>query len=129
VNDGAHLRRAIRPDRVGVVPEIQAVDVPVVEPQADVMGMIDALVGARLERPASRDDGPGRGADRVERGLLLIARIDVRGEGFAVDRDIHPCRRRIRRHLNPRRVGADCGGQQQRDQQKRSECLAHRIPF
>ena len=34
----------------GVVPEVEAVDVAVVEPEADVVRMIDALAGPRVER-------------------------------------------------------------------------------
>src|SRR5205814_10608418 len=46
---GAHFRRLFFRDRVGIVPEIQSVYVAVVEPQADMMRMIDALAVPRLE--------------------------------------------------------------------------------
>ena len=43
MDDRAHLVAAIGRDRVGVVPEVEAVHVAVVEPQPDVVRMIDAL--------------------------------------------------------------------------------------
>ena len=57
VEDGAHLRRLIGLDRVGVVPEVEAVDVAVVQPETDVVRMVDALTLAGIEREATRDHG------------------------------------------------------------------------
>ena len=56
MDDRAHLRRLFGRDRVGVVPEVEAVDVAVVEPQSDVVRMVDALALAGLERVAARDE-------------------------------------------------------------------------
>ena len=46
VMDGAHLRRPVGRDVVGVVPEVEPVHVAVVEPEADVMRVIEALARA-----------------------------------------------------------------------------------
>jgi hypothetical protein len=51
VEDRPHLRSLRRLDLVGVVPEIESVHHLVVEPQTDVVRVIDALAGARRERP------------------------------------------------------------------------------
>ncbi len=42
-------------DRIGVVPDIQAVDIFRIEPEADVMRMIDGFAGAGLERETTGD--------------------------------------------------------------------------
>ena len=57
MQDRAHLlARGL--DGVGVVPEVEAVHVTVVQPQADVMRMIDSLTLPRFEREAARHDRP-----------------------------------------------------------------------
>ena len=98
MEDRAHLRSLRRLDRVGVVPEIEAVHVLVVEPQADVMRMIDALAGARRERPPARDDRAAGAANRIEHRLLDVVRPDVRRERLAADGDVDAPRALVRRH-------------------------------
>ena len=89
MHDRPVLRRLRRRDRVGVVPEVEVVHVAVVEPEAGVVRMIDALTGARLERIAARDDDAVRRAQRIEHRLLERRRPDVRGERLAADDDVH----------------------------------------
>ncbi len=50
----AHLGAVFRLDGVGVVPEIEAVDIAVVEPEAGVMRMVDSFVwhAARVDSRA-----------------------------------------------------------------------------
>src|SRR5262245_10654893 len=89
VNDAAHLRLLLLRERLGVVPEVDAIDVAVVEPEADVVRVVHALAGARVEREAARDERAARAADRVEHRLREPLRPDVRGEGLAADRHVH----------------------------------------
>jgi hypothetical protein len=49
MDDGPVFRRVLGRDGVRVVPEVEAVDVAVVEPEADVMRMVDALARPRLQ--------------------------------------------------------------------------------
>jgi hypothetical protein len=105
VEHGAHLRRVLGLDRVGVVPEVEPVHVAVVEPQTDVVRMVDALPGARVERKAARDERAVRGADGIEDRLLERGRPDVRGERLAVDRDVDPLARLVDDDLDAARAG------------------------
>src|SRR5882672_5486172 len=89
MNDGAHLGGIFRLDGVGIVPEIDAVDVFIVEPKSGVMRMIDAFAGSLLEWKAASHDGALGGAQRIEDWLFERGRPDVRGEGLAVNGDIH----------------------------------------
>ena len=75
-------------DRVGVVPEVEAVHVAVVEPEADVVRMIHALARPRLERIAARHDDAVRRAQRIEHRLLERRRPDVGRERLAADEDV-----------------------------------------
>src|SRR4029079_6974752 len=69
------------------------VDVLVVQPQADVMRMIDTLSVSRIERPAAGGERAVRVADGVEHRLLHRVGPDVRREGLAADGDVDaPCR-------------------------------------
>jgi hypothetical protein len=58
VIDRAHLRRVFGLDRIRVVPEVEAVHVAMVEPQADVVRMIHPLARPRIERKPARDERP-----------------------------------------------------------------------
>ena len=57
-DNGAHLGGALPRNGVGVVPEIEAVDVAVVEPEAVVVWMVGTLTGARCKRPTARNVTP-----------------------------------------------------------------------
>ena len=85
MNDGAHLGRVFRLDGIGIIPEIDAIDIFVVKPEAGVMGMIDAFTGALLEWEAASDDGAFGRPERIEDGLFERGGPDVRGEGLAVN--------------------------------------------
>lgn len=85
----AHLCAVFGLDGVGVIPEIEAVDAFVVEPQAGVVGVVDALAGAGRERVAARDGDAFVGNERIENGLFERSGPDVRGEGLAVDSDVN----------------------------------------
>src|SRR5258708_22202700 len=75
-------------DGVGIVPEIDAIDVFIVEPKAGVVRMIDALAGALLEREAASDDGAVGGAERIKNGFFKRGGPDVGSEGLAIDGDV-----------------------------------------
>ena len=92
VEDRPHLGRAFSRDRVGVVPEVQSIDVAMVEPQPDVVWMVDAFTRTRLERVAARDEGSLRRANREQRRFLQRRRVDVGREWLPVDRDVHASR-------------------------------------
>jgi hypothetical protein len=66
MTDVAHFRGVLGLDGFGVVPEIEAVNVAVVEPQAGVVRVVDTLAGARLEREAAGDDCAFGGAERIK---------------------------------------------------------------
>src|SRR5437667_287879 len=55
VANDAHLRGVFGLDGFGIVPEVEAVDITVVEPETDMMRMVHAFAGAGLERIAARD--------------------------------------------------------------------------
>src|ERR1035437_4351323 len=111
VENGAHLGAVLGLDGVGVIPEIEAVGVFVVEPQAGVMGVIDALAGAGRERVAARDGDAFVGDERIEGGLFERRGPVVRGEGLAVDGDVNAAIGFIGDNLyrsEERRVGKEC---------------------
>src|SRR5260370_17160060 len=85
MTDVAHFGGVFGLDGFGVVPEIEAVNVAVVEPQASVVRMVDALARARFEREAAGDDGAFGGAKGIEDGLGELFGPDVSGEALAVD--------------------------------------------
>ena len=88
MHDSAHLGHALGGNGIGVVPKVEPVHVAVVEPQADLVGMVDALAGPGLERPAARHHSARRVAHRIQRRLLESRGIDVRRERLAVDEDV-----------------------------------------
>ena len=53
-----------------------------------MVGMVDALAGARLEWIVARDGGSIGRNERVEDGLALVGLPQVGGEGRAVDGNI-----------------------------------------
>src|SRR5271168_1709706 len=88
VNYRSHLGSILGLDGVGIVPEIEAVDVFVVEPKAGVMRMIDAFTGALLQRKTARDDRGVGGAQRIEHRLSERGGPDVGSERLTVDSDV-----------------------------------------
>src|SRR2546429_144812 len=77
MENGAHLGGIFRFDGVGIVPEINAIDALIVQPKAGVMGVVDALAGALLERKAASDDGAFGGAQRIENGFFKRGGPDI----------------------------------------------------
>src|SRR5260370_39488926 len=84
----AHLGRIFGLDGVGIVPEIDAIDVFIVEPKTGVVRMIDALAGALIEREAASDDGAFGGAQWIENGFFQGGRPDGGSEWLAIDGDV-----------------------------------------
>src|SRR5271169_4486249 len=56
LNNSPHLRRIFRLNRVGIVPEIQPIDVLVVKPKTGMMRVVNALARPLLERIPASDD-------------------------------------------------------------------------
>src|SRR5579859_3850058 len=100
VNDGAHLRAIFGLDGVGVVPEIEAIHVAVVEPQSGMMRMVDAFVGTRLEWVATGDGDAFIVDERIEHRLLQRRWPDIRGKRLAVNGDIDAAMRLVGDNLN-----------------------------
>src|SRR5712691_9098904 len=88
MKNGAHFGRVFRLDGVGIIPEIDAIDVFIVEPKAGVMRMIDAFAGALLERKAASDDGAFGGAQRIENRFFERGGPDIGSEWLATDCDV-----------------------------------------
>jgi hypothetical protein len=88
VTDGAVFGAVFRFDGVGVIPEVEVVGVAVVEPEAGMVRVIDALAGNGLEGIAAGDGGAVGRDERIEDGLALVGVPEVGGEGLAVDGDI-----------------------------------------
>ena len=86
--DRAHLGCVFGLDGVGVVPEIEAIDIAVVEPQARMMRMIDTLSRSRRKRIAARNRDAARRDQRIECRLLERCRPNVGGEGLAIEGNI-----------------------------------------
>src|SRR5216683_7655056 len=84
----AHFGSIFQFDGVGIVPEIDAIDVFIVEPKAGVVRMIDALAGVLLERKAASDDGAVGGAQRIENGFFKRGGPDIGSERLAIDGDV-----------------------------------------
>src|SRR2546428_1642994 len=97
VKDRSHLGRVVRLQRIGVVPEVDAVDALVVEPEADMVRVIDALTRPRIEWPSPGDERAGRASNRIEHGLPKALGPDVRRKRRAADRDVDPARRFVGR--------------------------------
>src|SRR5438270_13484303 len=85
VANGAHFAGILRLDGFGIIPEVEAVDAFVVEPETGVMRMINAFGGARLERKTTRDDRAFGRTEREENGFGELVRPNVGGEGLAID--------------------------------------------
>src|SRR6267154_80246 len=85
VTNVAHLRCVFRLDSCRVVPEIETVDVPIVEPQADVMWMVDALARTRIQRISSRNESALGVTQRIQNGLSKFFGPDIRGEWLSVN--------------------------------------------
>ncbi len=113
VPPAAHLRLLLGGPDGGVVPEIHAVDVAEVEPQADVVGMVGALAGPRIEGEAAGDGRAAIGQEWVEDGLGERLGPDVRGEGLAVDLDVHAPVHFAGNHLHGRQRDGSGGPQAQ----------------
>ena len=86
--DGAHFGTVFGGDGDGVVPEVEAVDVAVVEPHAGVVGVVLTLAGAGGEGVAARDFDAAVLDQGIEDGLFERGGPDVGGEGRAVDGDV-----------------------------------------
>ena len=87
-SDGAVFGTVGGLDGVGVIPEVEVVDVAVVEPESGVVGMVDSFAGEGLEGKAASDGGAVGCDERVEDGLALVGVPEVGGEGLAVDGDV-----------------------------------------
>ena len=91
VDDRAVLaaRRGVA-DAGRVAPEVDVVDVAIVEPQPEVVGMVLGLVGALFQRPAAGDGLAGGGEDGEQHRLGQLGIPAVGGERLPVDADVHP---------------------------------------
>jgi len=89
VTNIAHLGRVFRLNSFRVVPEIETADIPVVEPHADVMWMVDALARTRLQRISSRNKCALGVMQRVQNGFGKFFGPDVSGERLFVDDHIN----------------------------------------
>src|SRR5262249_59872891 len=83
------LSALFRFDRLRVVPEVEAVYVAVVEPQPDLVRMIDSFSGARIDGISPGDDSSVCSSKRIKDRLLDRDRPDVGCERFASDRDVN----------------------------------------
>src|SRR5262249_34043295 len=79
----------IRLYAIRVIPEVDSIDIPVVEPQSNVVRMVDALAGSGIEREAASDNGASRRPERIEDGLFDSVGPDVGGERLAVHRNVN----------------------------------------
>src|ERR1700730_13862871 len=84
----AHFGCLFRLDRFGVIPEIEIVHVPIVEPHPRVMGMIDTFSRPWFEGKAAGDDRAGCGAQRIKYRLGEGCRPDVGSKGLPVDGNV-----------------------------------------
>ena len=66
MHNGAHPIEAVFRRRGGVVPEIVAIHITIIEPVAGMVGMIDAFAGFFVEGPASGDVDATCGAQWVK---------------------------------------------------------------
>ncbi len=111
VVDGAVFGAIFGLDGVGVIPEIEVVDIAVVEPEAGMVGMVDAFAGDGLEGEAARDGGAVGGDERIEDGLALVGVPEVGGEGLAVDGDVDAMGALVDGHVDALAVfgvGSEC---------------------
>src|SRR6266478_6124059 len=66
LHNPSHLALLFRRERGRIVPEIDAVDVAVVEPQSGMVWVIHTLARARVQGKAARDDRALRSAQRIQ---------------------------------------------------------------
>jgi hypothetical protein len=66
----------VRGDSVRIVPEVETVDVFIIEPKPDMMGMVGGIAGARLERKAAGDDLAIGGIDGIENRFFKGIRVE-----------------------------------------------------
>src|SRR5258707_15211177 len=88
VANAAHFGSVLRLDGSRVVPEIETIDISIVEPQAGVMRMIHALARSRLEWEAARDDRALRSAEWKEDRLCHPFGPNVGGKRLGVDYNV-----------------------------------------
>src|SRR6185369_12391493 len=96
MDDAAHFGGVFGLDGGGIVPEIEAIDVAVVEPQSGVVRMVDTLAGTGIDGKSTGHDGTSGRAQRVEHRLGEGVGPDVTGEGLAVDGDVDAARGLVR---------------------------------
>src|SRR5262249_17746270 len=89
----------IRLYAIGVVPEIYSIDIPVSEPQPNVVRMVHTLAGSGIERESTSDNRACRRSERIEDRLLDGVGPDVGGKRLPVDRYIDAMRRFIHRQV------------------------------
>ena len=121
LEDVAHFVGVLFFDRVRVIPKIEVVHIAVVEPQADVVRMIDAFAGARLQRESPCHDGAVCGAERIEDGLGEIVGPDIGGEGLSVDDDVDAARGFVGQDLDSWRGCAVLFGEGEAKNQERGD--------
>ena len=94
-----------------VVPEIEAVHVVRTEPEAALVLMVDGFDRVdSFHRPVARDDGAGRGAERIKVRLhRLVALHDEVAIGLSVDLDMNAAVFRGNLHLRESRRQAEGG--------------------
>ncbi len=98
--DRPHLRAVLRLDRIGVVPEIKAIDIPIVEPHPRMVRMVNALSRPRLQRIATRHRNPLRRDQRIQNRLLQRRRPEIGSKRLPVDRNVDALMRLIGNNLN-----------------------------
>src|SRR5215472_18736852 len=84
--DHAHFALVLRFDGVRVVPKINSTDIAIVEPQANVMGMVGSLTWSGRE--TARYELAFSGPQGEEHRLFESRRIDVGGEGLPIDKNV-----------------------------------------
>jgi hypothetical protein len=84
-----------------VIPEVEAVDVSVVEPHPRMVRMVDALSWPGFKRIAARHRDSFISDQWIQNRLLQRCRPDVRGERLAVDSNVDTLMRLIGNNLNP----------------------------
>lgn len=74
-------------DRIGVIPEIKPVDILIVEPEPDMMGMIDGFARAGFYREAAGNQLFIAGVDWIEHGFLERIGVHEGGKRLPVGGD------------------------------------------
>ena len=81
-------------------------DHAMVEPQAGVVRMIDALTLTGRQRKTARHRRSSGAEQRIQNGFLLPGRPDIRGERLAVDGHVNAFGVLVRRDQDARMLGA-----------------------